>query len=333
MAHNLDTTNGTVSYVGAREDAWHHLGVTLPGRFTAEQAMAYGNLGGWNVRKTPVSTILEDGRYLPVPGRYATVRDNPLIPGQVDVLGSVGGSYTVIQNEAHADFLNALVDESGAHFETAGAIDGGRKVFVTMKVPTHINVGGVDRVESYIAAVNSHDGSTAFQVMVTPVRIVCQNTLNLALGNHSHSFRMAHRSGAANARVVQVARQALDLTFGYLDEFQAEAERLINTTMTQVTFEQMVQKAFGAPEDAAAQAITRAENKIAEMERLFADSVTHEGLRETAWAGLNALTEWADHYSPARGDSKSEVRAARALLDPAFKNRAFALVKETVGLA
>lgn len=325
MGHNIDITDGVASFVSAHTDAWHQLGPVLDHNFTAEEAMTEGNLAGWNVRKLPMFAALPNGKQIPVEGRNAVVRNNPVRRSQIDVLGDVGDSYRIIQNEEHAGLLNALVDESGAHFETAGALAGGRQVFLTMKLPGHINIGGVDPVENYIAAINSHDGSMAFTLMVTPVRIVCANTLNLAFQNKTHMFRVRHTSGAEAALHSQ-AREALDLTFNYLDGFQAQAEQLINTTMTQAKFEALIEQEFGAAEDASPAAVTRAATKIDQMAELFADAQTQDGIRDTAWAGLNALTEWADHYAPTRGNDRDNARATKALLDPSFKNQALRLM-------
>lgn len=320
--HNLDTTNGVTSFVSARKDAWHQLGHVLPDTFTAEQAMHHGQLGGWNVRKEPIYTMVGD-QQLVVPDRYAVVRDNPVVQGLYDVLGDVGKVYHCIQNEELAGLLDALVDESGAHYETAGAIDGGRRVFVTMKMPGHIRVGGVDRIDQYLAAMTSHDGSMQTTLMVTPVRIVCQNTMNLAFANSTNMFKVRHSSGA-HRMMVQQAREAMEFTYKYLEGFQQEADQMINTTLTQRTFEQLITREFGAPDNAAPATQTRAQNKIDEMARLFADSHTHEAVRDTAWAGLNALTEWYDHFSPIRGEAGAvdDLRARKALLDPAFKDKA-----------
>lgn len=325
MAHNIDTTLGRSAFVSARQDAWHSLGVTLPDTFTAEQAMEHGLLGGWNVRKVPVFADLGEGVRAPVPGRYAVVRNNPVAEDRIDVLGNVGEVYRVIQNEEHAALLNALVDESGAHFETAGAIDGGRRVFITMKLPGHMKVGGVDLVESYLAAVNSHDGKTPFTLMVTPVRVVCQNTLNLALRDAHQTFKLRHTKSASSV-VLGEARKALDLTFDYLDDFQETADRLINETMSLMTFERLIVEAFGAPEDAAPSTITRTDRKLEEMSRLFADAHTHEGVRETKWAAVNAIAEWADHFAPTRGDARDTSRAINSVFDNALKTRALELV-------
>lgn len=333
MAHNLDINEGLASFVSAREDAWHQLGTTLDHAFTAEEAMTEGLLGGWNVRKVPAFAQI-NGRFVPVAGKYTTVRDNPVTKGQVDVFDVVGEKYHPIQNEEHAEFLNILVEESGAHFETAGALEGGKKVFITMKLPGHILVGGVDAVDTYIAAVNSHDGSSSFTMMTTPVRVVCQNTLNMALGQAKNVFRVRHSRGAEKA-IRQQARTSLDMTFDYLDAFNLEAEKLINTTLTQSAFEELIAREFGAPEDATQAMTTRREAQLDEMSRLFADSFTHEGVRETAWAGANALTEWYDHFSAAKSGAVGDAdtsRAVNALFYPEFKTKAFNLVKEAVGL-
>jgi phage/plasmid-like protein (TIGR03299 family) len=325
--HDLDINQGQASFVSAHTMGWHQLGNLLDHSFTAEEAMEHGLLGGWNVRKAPVFTVDPGtGLQIPMPGQAAVIRDNPVSSG-IDVLTrkTVGEDYRIVQNEEHADFLNTLVDESGAHFDTAGALDGGRRVFVTMEMPGHVSIGGVDQVKNYIAAINSHDGSMAFTLMVTPVRIVCANTLNLAFQDNSHIYRVRHTSGMEKALRTQ-ARKALDFTFNYLDGFQAQAEELINKTLTQGQFEDIIAKEFGPTEDSSPAAVTRAEKKVEEMSDLFAEAQTQEGIRDTAWAGLNALTEWADHFAPTRGEDRDLSRATKSIMDPSFKNRALDLM-------
>lgn len=202
-----------------------------------------------------------------------------------------------------------------------------------MKLPGHMNVGGVDRIEHYVAAMNSHDGSSAFTFMISPIRVVCANTLNLALRSSSNVFRVRHTSGVTKA-IVQQAREALDLTFDYVDAFQTEAEQLINTSFTQSQFEELIEREFGAPEGAPQATVTRAENRLDQMFQLYSDSYTHAGVRDTAWAALNTLTEWYDHFSPVRGTyDELDTRANKAILQPLFKNRAYELVTKEVGLA
>jgi len=173
-------------------------------------------------------------------------------------------------------------------------------------------------------AVNRHDGNGSFVVIVTPVRVVCRNTLNAAMALATNVYRVRHTAGATEA--VQEARQALDMTFAFLGEFQTEAERMINTAMTQARFEAIIREEFGAPEGAPAATVTRADNQLAKMEWLFAEACTQEAICHTAWAGYNALTEWFDHYSPVRGEDREQTRAQNAALDTKFKARALALM-------
>jgi phage/plasmid-like protein (TIGR03299 family) len=301
------------------------LGTRVEGTFTAEDAMTKGQLGGWNVRKVPAFAFV-DGKKISKDGMYDIVRDNPGT-GRPDVLSrySVGSSYEAVQNEAHAEFLNTLVEESGANFELAGSLDGGRKVFISMKLPGHIQIGGVDPIDLSLLALNAHDGSMSFTLTPMPVRYACSNIMNAGMP----LMRIRHTSGA-HRNMVSKARETLEITFNNLDVFQAEAERMINTTLTQQRFEQIIAKEFGAPEDAAAAAVTRAEKKLDQMAELFADASTQDGIRQTAWAGYNALTEWSDHFAPSRGEDRDASRAQRAILDPSFKERARQLMLAVV---
>ena len=187
MAHQIETHGSAAAALFARTDPWHHLGLTVAGAaFTAEDAMTLGHLGGWNVRTVPLTAteIGEDGvGSIDVPGAFATVRTNPF-SGHAEALGVVGAGYHPLQNEDHAEFLNHLADASGAVFDTAGSLRGGRQVFVTMRLPEHLSVGGTDRVDLNIAALNSHDGNSAFRLLITPVRVVCANTQHAALRDH-----------------------------------------------------------------------------------------------------------------------------------------------------
>ena len=170
MAHELDQTAGKVSFADSRTDAWHQLGQQVghagdrprgsarrpPGQLERPQ-------NGASCPQEPV--ISETGVTTPaplaVPDQWATVRTNP-ITGALDVLGVVGNKYEPMQNEASCDLLDALTGESGAVYETAGALRGGRETFVTMKLPESMVFDGIDgtkdRTDFYLAALNSHDG-------------------------------------------------------------------------------------------------------------------------------------------------------------------------------
>lgn len=302
MTHEIETHENEAAAVFARVDAWHQLGTTVAGdAFTAEEAMRLGHLGGWNVRKAPLSAAIvdDDGvATVDVPG-YATVRTNPWT-GQPEALGVVGESYKPLQNEAHAEFLNTLADVSGATFDTAGSLHGGRQVFITMKMPDHLTLADTDRVDLNIAAFNSHDGTSAFRIVVSPVRVVCANTQAAAINGARASVSIRHTRHAGQA--VQQARDTLGLTFRHIESFQDEAERMIDQAMSAGEFDRLIETTFGVTPDVDAPTRTR-ESHRERTDRLcwlFDDARTLDAIRGTRWAGYQAVTEYVDHYAPTR---------------------------------
>ena len=331
MSHKIETHGTEAAAIFARKDAWHKLGTTMPAGFTAEEAMTVGKLGGWNVRKVPMTAteITDDGvTTIDVPGQFASVRTNPFT-GAPEALGVVGPAYVPIQNEEHCELLNVLVDESGAHFDTAGSLRDGREVFVTMRMPNHMTVGGVDRVDHNIAALNSHNGTSAFRLMVTSVRVVCANTQAAALGNNLGLFSIRHTANAS--RMISQAREQLGLAFAYMGEFEQEAERMIQETMTEGQFRDIIAAEWGPREDDGKRAQTNAQTTIDHLHKLFTVADTNANIRNTRWAAYQAVTEYVDHFIPVRGASdEATVRAERVLTSsdlPAIKRHAFDLFR------
>lgn len=287
-------------------DAPHSLGTALPPGLSATEALEQAGLTGWDIRKAPLAAFAAH-QWLVIPGRYATMRDT-------DFMGLVGETYRVVQNEHHAHALDTFAEESGASFRVAGELDGGRKVFVTMELPGHMRIGGKDTVGTYVTALWSHDASTVFSLLISPVHARREALLNAAHGGLTNVIRMRG----------PWATEALDRTFDYLEAFQADAQRLIGVDMSQADFERMTVRELGAPKGASPATVTRTENKLARMSELFAGG--------TAWGAYTTIAEWADHHAPTRGDERDTARAANAVLDPRFKTKALQVVKATAGL-
>ncbi|MCI0689213.1 MAG: DUF932 domain-containing protein [Sporichthyaceae bacterium] len=331
MSHELETfADGSAAFVSARQSAWHRLGTVTAGCLTAEEAMRAAYLAGWNVRKLAMTAteLTPNGvNVLEVADHYATARTNPKT-GRAEILGVVGSDYHPIQNEQNCEFLDLLVDQAGAHFETAGSLRGGRQTFVTMKLPQTMRLAGVDDLELNLAALNSHDGSSKFRVIVTPVRIVCANTQRMALRHAQSEFAVRHTAGAT-ARVAE-ARQILRLTWAYAEAFEAEARRLVEQPLTDTQFTAVVDTLWQPPKrDASARARTLHRNRSNQLAYLFNGAGTQAGIRGTRWAGLQAITEYLDHYSPAPA---VEARASRVILGrelAATKQRAYELLAVT----
>ena len=326
MAHEInELAPGLHSFVSARTDAWHKLGTTLESSFDAQTALEAAHLANWNVRKLSLTMTDENGVQMELPNRWATAYTNP-VTNATEYLGVVGSNYTPIQNEANTELLNALVDESGAHFETAGSLRGGRDTFISMKFPDTMQVGGFDTLDLYLVAMNSHDGTSPFRFVVTPVRVVCANTQAAALRDAKASFSIRHVRGATGH--IQEAREALGMTFKYFNDFEMHAERMLNESVTDFEFERIVSHLFNAEAAKTKRQQSTAEAHIGNVMHLWKNSETMEGINGTRWGAYQAVTEYTDHFMKVRntGGSESISRATRSVVGPvvSLKEAAFA---------
>jgi phage/plasmid-like protein (TIGR03299 family) len=326
MAHELETlANGQTAFVSARQSAWHRLGTVTSDCLTAEDAIAKALLGGWRVRKIAlqgVETTPDGVNIIECPDKVMTVRTN-IVTGDTEYLGVVGTDYATVQNEEAAEVLNRLVDESGAHFETAGSLRGGRMVFLTMKLPTAMRIAGVDDMELYLCATTSHDGTSALRVDATPIRVVCANTQRAAIAHSKGSYTFRHTSNVRQQ--IAQAREAMGLMWRYLDGFQTEAEKMLGEPLTMGEFEKVVAQLWPVSDDASEQTKKNAKKRGTTLRYLIRDADTQAAIKGTRWAGFQAITEYIDHYAPAKD---AELRANRAVTGPIaeLKTRAFELL-------
>lgn len=321
MAHELEQfSDGTTAFFSARQDAWHKLGTVTTDCLTAAEVMQVAYLGGWDVRKEALRTV-ESGA--PVPNRYATTRIHPKTAGR-EVLGTVGAAYQVVQNEQACELLDMIVDETGAHYETAGSLRGGREVFVTMRLPDTMRIADVDEVNLYLAMCTSHDASRLGRVLVSPTRVVCANTLRAAFADNVGEYTFRH-SGDILGKLQDV-RDALGLVPAYLDQFQEAAEKMIDQQLEWDQLQAISEQLWPLGDDDGETAYLKRMARERDLKQLFEEAPTQENIRGTALAGYNAIVEWLDHFQPARGDNH---RAHKVLTDGAVngvKEKAFALL-------
>jgi phage/plasmid-like protein (TIGR03299 family) len=283
-------------------------------------------LSNWNVR---LEAVPYPSTYNVITPSYMVLRDNPFDSG-TDVLATVGERYHVLQNEDLFDFGDALLD--GGRWETAGSIRQGRVVFgsLALERETVLDPNGVsDVVKSYLLVHTSHDGSTAVQASITPVRVVCQNTLNMALQGVKQSFKIRHTQTVGGK--VMAAREALALANTYLDEFDKEAQALIQTEITKAKFDAILEAVYPRPDKDAKGAVKKWETKVDLLEEIYSSDTTNM-IAGTAWGAFNALTERLDWFRKGRGERGAEnVAAAASGFDPvtnAEKGRILKAVKE-----
>jgi phage/plasmid-like protein (TIGR03299 family) len=224
-----------------------------------------------------------------------------------------------------------VLDSNSAKWESAGSLKKGKIVFGSLDIPKEIVLdpqGVNDKTKLYLIVWTSHDGSVAVQAAITPVRVVCQNTLNIAMRTAKQSFKIRHTQ-TAEGRIVQ-ARQALGLTFAYADEFQKQANELFQQSITDKQFSDLIRNLYPKPEEASKAALTRWENKVVLIDDLYHNSPTNNSIKGTAWGAFNAFTERLDYYRSSKTGNTDSLMAAASGFDPvitAEKNKILKAVK------
>jgi len=335
MAHELESVNGQTAFASLREPAWHGLGTVFDKEVTTKEMLDLAHLSNWNVRLEDVG--IPEGFESDRSYSFVT-RTNPFDTTKNDVLGVVGERYVPLQNEDLFDFGDLMLD-GGGRWETAGSIKGGRQVFgsLALERETVLDPNGVsDKVNTYLLINTSHDGSIAIQASITPVRVVCANTLNLALGNGrrgsvKQSFKIRHTQTASGK--IAIAREALGLTNAYMDEFDKMAQEMIQIETTKAQFDKVVEALYPTPKDETKKAaITKHNTKIDLLNEIYVGDY-NKGISGTAWGIANALTERLDWYRQGRKGKTESILASASGFDPmtnAEKNRIFKTVRELV---
>ena len=337
MGHELESQNGVASFASFREPAWHGLGTVFDTEKNTAEMLSAANLNNWNVR-------LED---MPIPSHLTSdkqyqyvVRTNPTTNTQTDVLGVVGERYHVLQNEDLFSFGDNILD-GGGRWETAGSLKGGRQVFgsLALERETVLDPNGVaDVVKTYLLINTSHDGSIAIQASITPVRVVCANTLNVALNRTKkkdgvkQSFKIRHTQTAEGK--ITIARQTLGMANSYMDEFDKMAHAMIAKEISAQDFNNIILAAYPKPDLDTKGAVKKWENKVDVINDIYTGE--YNGMISgNAWGAFNALTERLDWYRSARGGSNESILASASGFDPAVnaeKNRLLTVVRNTLQL-
>lgn len=228
MAHNINLNEQTQqhSFLSVKEKAWHGLGQIVQDYPTSSEAIRFAGLDYEVIKQDIYTTCYNaDGQPMDFTNRikthFATMR-----PDTGEVLGVVGKDYEIIQNRDAFSFFDAIVGGDGIQYETAGALGKGERIFITAKLPGYIKVGREDLIEQYLFLTTSHDGFGSITVAFTPVRIVCNNTLNAALRNHSNSIKIRHTANAKD-RLEQAHK-----VMGISNQLSSQLETIFNRWTT-----------------------------------------------------------------------------------------------------
>lgn len=326
MPHNLAETNGRPAMMYIGEVPWHQLGTRLNAPATAEEAIVAAGLD-YGVELAAMQT--NDGT--PISNRKAVVRTDTS-----SVLGVVGNGYVPVQNRQSFAFLDAIVADGGLRYHTAGALGKGERVWLLAKLPNHIRVrNSDDLVDKFLLLSNAHDGTAALRVFFTPIRVVCQNTLNMAeTRSHGQGVSILHRGDLA-AKIGE-AQRVLGLAQRFYDDAEARINQLASVYPTQLQLASYFKALYPNPPEGVDN--TKAVKTFDELFRLFDEGIGHSdpAIKGTAWAAFNAVTEFVDHVRPTRG-SNDKDRASNRLRSIWFgsgariKQKAWHLALEIAG--
>ncbi|MHB1156052.1 MAG: DUF932 domain-containing protein [Phycisphaerales bacterium] len=299
MSHEIDLTTGRAAVFVTQSSggpAWHGLGTVVQDAATSREAIHLAGLD-WKVQQWPLQAI-DDHRHSAVHRHVANVRTDTGA-----VLGVVGRQYTPIQNVECFDFMDALVGDKLAMFHTAGSLKEGRTIWMLARIPKEYHAGDHDVIHPYVLLVNSHDGSSSLRMIATTVRVVCNNTLNLALNRATGSEGISIHHRPSLEMRVREARQRLGIVAARFDQFDEELHRMLEVQPSARQVNRYFKTVIPPlPDNATARQQQSRREMLDRLDaNLEAESNTLPGIRGTAWAAYNAVSQWADHQRSFRG--------------------------------
>ena len=308
MAANVETM------FSVREKPWHGLGKVVMEAPTSAEALHLAGLD-WNVVQEPIYTEFNE----PVEGYKANVRDSDR-----KVLGVVSDRYKVVQNVDAFSFTDELIGK-GVRYETAGSLQEGKKVWLLARLPREYIIAG-ERISPYLVFSNTHDGSGSVKVAVTPVRVVCNNTLNLALDKASRSFSMIHTGNIQDK--IQEARDTLFMAEEYMDCLGAEFEQLRRQKMTDVQVKEYINLLLPMEKESTQLQSKNIIRLREDMMKRYYDAPDLQTVGNNAYRFINAVSDFATHANPLRRTvNYNENLFARTIDGNPLIDRAYQLIK------
>lgn len=270
----------------AGERPWHGIGTVVDTAPTSADAIKLAKLD-WKVEQFPIKA-----GEIEIPNYFANIRTDINQP-----LGVVKNRYRIVQNDEAFDFVDNIVgsDEMECRYETAGSLFNGKKIFLLVRLPEKNLLG--DEVENYLFFTNSHDGSSAFMAGITNVRVVCNNTLQMAISGAKRTWYCRHTQSIDSKK--QQAQEALGLAVKYIDSMDKVAEDLFQKKIDE---EKFFRKLFDAKyiKD---QAEKNKETMIERMHIIYTEKDDLQNFKGSAWGMYNAVADYLSNAVPLRKTS------------------------------
>ncbi len=296
MGHELFIRNGKASMFYVGDPPWHGLGTPLNEPVTAAQAIKAANLD-WDVAKIPLFAM--DGQTrCRIPRMYALVPADRWGRDNCPVFGTVGENYTILQNDDAFSFFDPIVGKNAAIYHTAGALGDGERIWVLAKLPSDIRVIGDDISNKYLLLSNSHDGQGSVQIKFTPIRVVCQNTLTMAL-QKGPTIRVSHTRDLHER--LKNAEHILGLINKRFEDIEKAFRAMTQVKISSARLSEYLSLVFpNPPYSENKQSIARIHRYRTLAEHFFANGTGTEirGVAGTLWAAYNGVAELVDYHGP-----------------------------------
>lgn len=302
--------------------AWHGAGVVLPDdAVTIGRVMELVPELASDVVQREVMVV---GSGRTIPNVLANVREF-----DDKVLGLVSERYNVLQNRDAFQFGADILDTGGASIKTAGTLHGGAQVWFLLKIDKDVYVGGQpdEKIETYLLISNSHDGKSSVKAAVVNVRVVCANTLALALSGARRVYSFRHVTGVEER--VQQARDVLGVTFKYADTLAEVGGTLIDQQFPESSVDDFLATIFPVSKEGSEKAVSHALNKRSAVKNIYRFAPNLSNIRGTKWGMLQAVAEWDTHMAPVRAtqrNTREQSRFARAVDNAGVTQKAMNLL-------
>lgn len=280
MSANVETM------FSVREKPWHGLGTIVKEAPTSADAIRLAGLD-WTVVQEPIYTNFSNV----VEGYRANVRSSDR-----KVLGVVSDRYKVVQNVDAFSFTDELLGR-GVRYETAGSLQEGKKVWLLARLPREYIIAG-ERISPYLVFSNTHDGSGSVKVAITPVRVVCNNTLNLALNTAKRSFSMIHTGNIQDK--IQEAKDTLFMAEEYMDCLGVEFEQLRRQKITDAQVKEYIEQLLPMEKEPTPIQSKNIIRLREDMMRRYYDAPDLQKVGNNAYRFVNAVSDFATHADPLR---------------------------------
>lgn len=327
MAHDL--LHERMAFVG--EVPWHGLGKQVPPEVSSAEMIKAAGLD-WRVAKRPAPGARLVDKRKEKYDRYAIWRDPTGEEKGAALLGLVGASYTPVQNEAAFEFFEPFIDLRLARFETAGALGNGERIWVLAKLKGIIVVGADDVVDKYLLLSNSHDGKGAITIRFTPIRVVCRNTLTMALKDGNSAIKVSHRPNVEKRLLAEEAKTLHKLIDVEFDRAQAIFHQLAQKRIS----EQIIQLYFGKlhPRESGSSTGKAEPERWQRIRTVLEDGrITPSATRGTMWALYNAAVREEDYRVTREGDADRRLERVWFGAGASLKLRALEIATELAGLS